>query len=314
MKIRPGPGYLRISLLSACNLRCSYCKPDSKRLPSITAPIDRMRSAIQFLYRFGIRKIRFTGGEPTLYKGLSELVSFVKSMDGDIHTAVTSNGVFLRSKAGELAVAGLDSINVSLDTLDSVKFHMLTGSDVLDDVISGIDAAARHIGNVKLNCVLIRDFNDKEADRLISFAANRGLDIRFIEFMPNRYSAPGDPRFVSGEEIRNQLPWDFRRLPGNPNSAARYYSASPLKIKIGFISPVSHPFCASCNRIRLTADGLLYNCLYDSTRLNLFDLLENDPERAQAEFEKLLRAKRFSGCNSNIHFAETLPSFSAIGG
>jgi cyclic pyranopterin phosphate synthase len=314
VNIKAGPRYLRISLLSACNLRCSYCKPDSKQLPSIVAPNAKVRSAIRFLHGFGINKIRFTGGEPTLYKSLSELVSFVKSMDGDIQTAVTSNGVLLKARAEELSTAGLDSINVSLDTLDSVKFRMLTSSGVLDNVISGIDAAARHIGNVKLNCVLIRDFNDKEADRLISFAENRGLDIRFIEFMPNRYSAPGDPRFVSGEEIRNQLPWDFRRLPGNPNSAARYYSASPLKIKIGFISPVSHPFCASCNRIRLTADGLLYNCLYDSTRLNLFDLLENDPERAQAEFEKLLRAKRFSGCNSSIHFAETLPSFSAIGG
>ena len=308
------PGYLRVSLLSACNLRCLYCLPEGSRRPTVSAPDDKVRSAIRFLHRFGIRKIRFTGGEPTLSKSLCGLVSFVKAMDEDVHTAITSNGVLLESKARELSSAGLDSANISLDTLDPAKFQALAGRHYLDRVISGIDAAAEYIGSVKLNCVLIRGVNDDEAEGLISFADSRGLDIRFIEFMPNRYSAPGDPRFISSEEIRDRLPWDFRVSPNKPNSAARYYTAPSLRIRVGFISSVSQPFCDGCNRIRLTADGLLYTCLYDSSNINLFDLLATDPMQVREKFEKLVRSKQSGGCNSTTDSAATLPSFSTIGG
>ncbi|MFQ6007835.1 MAG: radical SAM protein, partial [Candidatus Zixiibacteriota bacterium] len=232
MPINCTPRYLRVSLLSACNLRCSYCLPTGGRRPTTLISDDKLRSTIRFLHSFGIRKIRFTGGEPTLHKGLGELVSFVKKVDRNVHTAITSNGVLLESKAQVLSAAGLDSANISLDTLDPVKFRALTGSDNLDRVISGIDAAAEYIGNIKLNCVLIRGVNDDEVDRLISFADSRGLDIRFIEFMPNRFSVPGDPRFISSEEVRNCLPWDLRPTPGQPNSAARYYTVPSLRIRV----------------------------------------------------------------------------------
>lgn len=314
MKIKHQPRYLRVSLLSACNLKCSYCQPPGKQRPAILAPEDKVRAAIRFLHRSGIRKIRFTGGEPTLYKNLSGLVAFIREMDENVHTAVTSNGLLLKSKARALARTGLNSANISIDTLDPDRFYKLTGSSDLNRVISGIDAAAEYIDKVKLNCVLIRGVNDHEADKLISFADSRGLDIRFIEFMPNRYSAPGDPRFISSEEIRNRLPWDFEPLPGAINSAARYYGSPSLKIKVGFIDSVSHPFCNGCDRIRLTADGLLYTCLYDSNRINLFDLLASDPDRARAEFDKLVESKRFGGCHTGTRAASSLPSFSAIGG
>ena len=280
----------------------------------VLAPEDKVRSAIRFLHHCGIRKIRFTGGEPTLFKGLCGLVSFVKEMDGNVHAAITSNGVLLKSQAKDLSTAGLDSANVSLDTLDPAKFRALTSRDHLGHVTSGIDAAAEHIGHVKLNCVLIRGVNDDEVDRLISFADRRGLDIRFIEFMPNRYSGPGDPRFISSEDIRNRLPWSFRLLPSKPNSAARYYTASPLRIRVGFISSVSHPFCGGCDRIRLTADGFLYNCLYDPDGINLFDLLVADPRQARAEFERLVESKQFRGYHGAANSTTTLPLFSTIGG
>ena len=314
MNITRMPGYLRISLLSACNLRCWYCMPSSKFRPTVTTPDNKVRSAIRFLYDFGIRKIRFTGGEPTLSRSLCGMVSFVKEIDGNIHTAITSNGVLLKSKVKSLSAAGLNSVNISIDTLDPVKFHALTGSDCLSSVISGIDAAAEYISQVKLNCVLIRGVNDNEVDKLISFANSRGLDIRFIEFMPNRYSAPGNPRFISGDRIRDRLPWVLQALPDRTNSAARYYSATALKIKVGFISPVSHPFCNTCNRIRLTANGLLYSCLYESSNINLFELLAADLYRAQAEYKKLLQSKQFSGCHGASESDAALPSFSAIGG
>ncbi|MFH1893762.1 MAG: radical SAM protein [Candidatus Zixiibacteriota bacterium] len=314
MRISHTPRYLRVSLLSTCNLQCSYCQPGGKYRPAVLAVEDKVCSAIRFLHGSGIRKIRFTGGEPTLSKGLCRLVSFVKAMDKDVHTAITSNGVLLESKAKELSRAGLDSANISLDTLDPAKFRALTGSHVLNRVISGIDAAAEYIGDVKLNCVLIRGVNDDEADRLISFANSRGLDIRFIEFMPNRYSASGDPRFVSSEEVRARLPWDFRAAPTGANSAARYFTDPSLGIRVGFISSVSSPFCAGCDRIRLTADGLLQTCLYDSNNINLFDLLADDSRRAQAEFMELARLKRFRGCHNAAKPTTSLPSFSAIGG
>lgn len=308
------PKYLRVSLLSACNLQCSYCLPPGINRPTVVAQDDKLRSAIRFLHGSGINKVRFTGGEPTLYKGLSELISFVKSLNEDIHVAITSNGVLLNKIAEELALAGLDSINISLDTLDPDKFKVFASQDYLKRIISGIDRAAAYINSVKLNSVLIRGVNDDETEKLILFAESRGLDIRFIEFMPNRYSAPGDPRFISSEEIRGRLPWDFQEFPNNSSSAGRYYTAPSLKIRIGFISSVSHPFCESCDRIRLAANGLLYACLYESSNINLFELLMVDPDQAQTEYIKLLQSKQFGGCHGAGKSGAALPSFSAIGG
>jgi cyclic pyranopterin phosphate synthase len=273
-----------------------------------------VRSAIRFLHGAGIRKIRFTGGEPTMYEGLDGLVSSVKSVDKNVHTAVTSNGVLLESLAEPLAVSGLDSINISLDTLDPAKFHALTGRDYLPRVLAGIDAAVRHLGRVKLNTVLMRGFNDGEVERLIAFGAERGMPVRFIEFMPNRYSAPGDTRYISNEEIRSRLPWELDALPADPGAAARYYRAADLNVPVGFISPVSRPFCVGCNRIRLAADGLLYSCLYDSTHIDLFELLASGTGAAQAELDRLMESKRYGGTCHAHHSISKLPSFSAIGG
>lgn len=314
MNHRHTPRYLRVSLLSACNLRCSYCLPPGKQRPTVSAPEEKVRAAIRFLHGFGIRKIRFTGGEPTLSESLTNLISFIKTIDTDLRTAITSNGVLLASKSRDLSAAGLDSINISLDTVDAEKFRALTGRDCLKQVISGIDAAVEHIGDVKLNCVLIRGVNDDEAEKLILFADGRGLDIRFIEFMPNRYSAPGDARYISSDTIRDRLPWEFRPVPGNPSNTARYYSSPSLGVKVGFIDSVSHPFCSACDRIRLAADGFLYTCLYEPNGINLFELLAGDPDDAREKVRTLLESKTFGGCRSGPDSISTLPSFSAIGG
>jgi cyclic pyranopterin phosphate synthase len=280
----------------------------------VIAPPDKVCSAVQFLIDQGVKKIRFTGGEPTLYSDLIEMVSFVKKLDKNIHIAITSNGVLLRSKVKSLSAAGLDSINISIDTLDPVKFKTLTGSNNLDKVISGIDAAVEHVKHVKLNCVLIRGVNENEIEELVSFANSRELDIRFIEFMPNRYNASKNPHFISGEEVRKRLPWDLHALPADSNGTAYYYSSSSLNKKVGFINPVTHSFCYSCNRIRLTANGLLYSCLYQSDCIDLFKLLTIDPARARSEYYKLVQSKRFNGCRDYGDSDTSLPSFSIIGG
>lgn len=314
MKTSCTPRYLRVSLLSNCNLKCSYCRPSDQHQSAVQAPIEKVRAAIRFLHRSGIRKVRFTGGEPTLYKGLPELVSFVKNLDQDVHTGVTSNGILLGPMIRELSDAGLDSVNISLDTLDPARFQALTGRSLHKEVISGIDAAVEHISRVKLNCVLIRGVTDDEIERLILFADNRGLDIRFIEFMPNCYSTPNDPRFISTDEIRTRLPWSFTTLPHEGSSAARYCVSPSLRIRVGFICSVSHPFCSRCDRIRLTADGMLHTCIYDSGGINLFNLLVTDSEIAQIEYEKLVQSKHLKGRRRPDVFDSTLPSFSAMGG
>jgi cyclic pyranopterin phosphate synthase len=308
------PRYLRVSLLSACNLNCSYCLPEGQAEPALVASADRLCPAIEFLIRAGIRKVRFTGGEPTLHKDLATLVASVKAMDSDVHAAITTNGVLLESLAPDLASAGLDSANISLDTLDRARFQSITGRDQLDKVVSGIDTAAQHIGRVKLNCVLVRGTNDAEVPDLIRFADERRLDIRFIEYMPNRFSAPGDPRFISGDEIRGRLPWNLNPLPVKPASAARYYTAPELRIRVGFISPISHPFCSGCDRIRLAADGKLYACLFDSGAVNLYDVMAIGSRRAKAELAKLVELKRFGGCRGAVDGPGDLPSFSTLGG
>ena len=314
MKGNRSPRYLRVSVLSACNLNCSYCRPHGQAEPALVAPVDRLCSAIELLHKAGIRKVRFTGGEPTLYKGLATVVTKVKTIDCNVHTAITTNGVLLNSLAPGLASTGLDSANISLDTLDPQKFHSLTGRDQLEQVVSGIETAAQHIGRVKLNCVLMRGINDSEAHKLIMFAEERGLDIRFIEYMPNRFSAPGDPRFISGDEVRGRLPWNFDPLATKPGSAARYYSAPELKIRVGFISPVSHPFCSGCDRLRLAADGKLYTCLFGSGSLNLFDMMADDSTEAESALENLFELKRSGGCRGGKDTPRDLPSFSTLGG
>lgn len=314
MRINRLPRYLRVSLLSACNFNCSYCRPEGLAEPALVASADKLCAAIEFLYRAGIRKVRFTGGEPTLHKDLATVVARVKAMDSSVHTAITTNGVLLESLAPGLASAGLDSANISLDTLDRVRFQSITCRDQLDRVVGGIDAAAHYINRVKLNCVLVRGTNDAEVPDLIRFADERRLDIRFIEYMPNRFSAPGDPRFISGDEIRGRLPWDLSPLPVKPASAARYYTAPDLKIRVGFISPISHPFCNGCDRIRLAADGMLYACLFDSGAINLYDVMAIGSRRAKAELAKLVELKRFGGCRGAVDRPGDLPSFSTLGG
>ena len=306
--------YLRVSLLSACNLNCSYCRPEGEAGPVLVAPADRTCSVIDFLIQAGIRKVRFTGGEPTLHKDLAAVVARVKALDNSVHTAITTNGVLLETLAPALASAGLDSANISLDTLDPAKFHSITRRDQLDRVITGIETTAQHIKRVKLNCVLVRGTNDEEVPDLIRFADARGLDIRFIEYMPNRFSAPGDTRFISGDEVRRRLPWDLRPLPVKPASAARYYAAPELSIRVGFISPVSHPFCSGCDRLRLAADGMLYACLFDSSAVNLFEVMAAGSRAVEAELAKLINLKRFGGCRGAVDRPDDLPSFSTLGG
>lgn len=315
MQNKFGARYLRVSLLSACNLNCFYCRPSGQDDgPQLMAPYDKVAASIRLLYKLGIRKVRFTGGEPILYRRLPELLELVKELDSSVFTATTTNGTNLESLARPLAAAGLDSVNISLDTLDRAKFQKITNFDSLAKVKAGIAAATEHIGEVKLNCVLMRGVNDSEAAEMIAFADRMGVDIRFIEFMPNRHAAPGDARFMSGDELRTKLPYKLNLLPAPRGSAATYYGADDLMIRVGFINPVSHPFCAECDRLRLRADGFVHGCLFSPEAVNLYELLDQNIEVAQAALETVLATKRLDGCQNLTMLDDDLPSFLRLGG
>lgn len=307
--------YLRVSLLNYCNLSCFYCNPtiDFGRRAS-TADASLLTDAIATLHRFGVRKVRFTGGEPTLHKGLTALISTTKALSDDMFCALTTNGLHLTALAKPLAAAGLDSVNISIDTLQPGKFTRITGVDAVARVSAGIKAAVSIIPEVKLNCVVMKGINDDEVPDLVAFANDLGIDIRFIEYMPTRGNVSQRDLYVPGDTIRTSIPNDLSPLPGPQSAAARYYGAPDLFIRVGFINPVSHSFCAHCNRIRLTSDGYLYGCLFSPERVNLFDHLGRGTESVRQVLQQTLDGKRFFGCAVGKKATTDLPSFVDMGG
>lgn len=307
--------YLRMSLTSGCNLNCFYCRPSSEKTATTTMrSLDQCQSALKLLCRLGINKVRFTGGEPTLNKHLPDLIQCTRQLNRENLTAITTNGMLLKRLSPSLASAGLDSANISLDTINRDKFKKITGIDGLDKVIEGIDAAIDHIEQVKLNCVVIKGVNDDELEKLAHFAGEREIDIRFIEYMPTKHNSRDSRGYLSGDDVRSSLPFDLVPAATNPSSAAQYYFSPELNIRVGFINPVSHSFCALCDRIRLASDGRLYGCLFSGDSVNLFSLLDQSFEYAEERISRLIADKQYLGCPGTFDKAASLPSFIEMGG
>lgn len=308
--------YLRVSLLKACNFNCFYCLPPSItsiRYGDITKP-QKFKQAIAALTAMGVRRVRFTGGEPTLYRELCELISFSKSLDGELETALTTNARLLKRQAAELAAAGLDSVNISLDTANRQKFKEITGVDSLERVLAGVKAACDHFSQVKLNVVAMRGVNDDEFGDLVNLANDFGVDIRFIEYMPSRYGERRESGYISAEEILKLIPYDLQQEPTEGSTPARYYRAEGLTSRVGFITSISQPFCHSCDRIRLTSDGNLYTCLFSNRSINIFSLLKENPKLDLAAMTKFIAGKEFVAERMSLADQEYRPSFSEIGG
>jgi molybdenum cofactor biosynthesis protein A len=280
--------YLRISVTDRCNLRCRYCMPAEglEWLPrqEILSFEEITRLAGVFHDR-GVRKIRFTGGEPTVRKDLPGLVAMVRERCPSATLHMTTNGLTLRRDAAALKQAGLSGLNVSLDSLDPATFAAISRRDRFAETWAGIETAyALGFRPLKLNCVVLKGANDHEAPALVALTRDRDFDVRFLEYMPYGHANMLQPEYVSGEEIRRRieeagyilepLDWD-----GGP---ARSYRVPGYRGRIGFITAVSHHFCGACNRLRLTADGYFVNCLYGEKRLNL-----RDPLRSGADDDEL---------------------------
>lgn len=299
----PGPrdafgramNYLRISLTDRCNFRCLYCMPATgmqfqPRDEMLTD--DELIRLVGVFAEAGVTKLRLTGGEPTIRPHLVELVRAFKAFPNIQEIAMTTNALLLSRNAGELKEAGLDRVNVSIDTLDPVRFKFMTRGGRFDLVWRGIEEADRvGLGPIKLNTVVVRGQNDHEVAEMARLTIDRPWQVRFLEIMPMEgVGMVYDEGLVTSEETRHRLEEVFgplEELPAPPADPARTWRIPGAAGTIGFISPISEPFCETCNRIRLTADGNLRLCLLHADEVNL-----RDPMRAGADDAELLAILR----------------------
>lgn len=273
---------LRVSLTDRCSLRCTYCMPFNfdKWLPSETLlSATELVKVIEIAVSQGVSEVRLTGGEPLLRPDIVEIVSRINSLEKAPELSMTTNGVALAKVAKALAEAGLRRINISLDTLDWERFKRLTFRDRYDDVIEGI-AAARDAGlaPIKINTVLMRGINDDEALPLLKWALSENLNLRFIEQMPlDAGDAWTRSNLITADEIYQQLNSEFELTPvsnrGSSPAEEFYINGGPATV--GIIGSVTRSFCANCDRLRLTSDGQLRNCLFSNEETDLRSILRN---------------------------------------
>lgn len=286
--------YLRISVTQRCNFRCLYCMP---KIPFDYQPKENLLS-FEELFLFvkaaideGIEKIRITGGEPLLRKDLSIFIKMISDYKSDIDLAITTNGFLLKDFAKDLKNAGLKRLNISLDTLDHKKAKTLAQKDVLDSVLSGIDEALNLDLKVKLNTVALKNLNDDELISLLEFAKSKKAQIRFIEFMENTH-AYGKLQGLKRDEIIQILSqkYQIQLIKKDEKAPVSIYKADDYKF--GIIDPHSHEFCDSCNRIRLSAEGLLIPCLYFDEALSIKEAVRKGDIKAAVEIlQEVLRNK-----------------------
>lgn len=273
---------LRISVTDRCNIRCFYCMPEKSAQFMPAASLLSFDAIMRFLNAavpLGIRKVRLTGGEPLLRPKLHELVTRIASVAAVNDLALTTNGVLLQKWAKPLYQAGLRRLNLHLDTLDRKRFQHLTRRDDLPEVLAGLDAAQQAgFQKIKLNAVAIKGFSEPDLIDLVSFGRERDIEVRFIEFMPlDGQQIWNLDRVLTADRMIATLSREFGQLSAvleaDPRAPATEYSF-PDGYKVGFIASVSRPFCGNCNRLRLTADGKLRNCLFARDELDVRHLLE----------------------------------------
>ena len=260
--------YLRVSVTERCNLSCVYCgKTDcAKKDGELTA--QEIAGIASAFVRRGVTKIRLTGGEPLVRGDICDIAARLGALPGLRTLALTTNGVYLAQYAQDLKNAGLDSVNISLDSTDGSTYRKLTGADVLHRVFEGIDEAKRvGLAPIKLNAVLMRGVNEDSAGALIDLARTQDIDVRFIELMP--FSDAGEDRscVVTNDELLKKF--SFLRPLRVQDGTAQLYTADGFRGRVGFISPISRRFCGTCNRMRLLSNGRVKLCLGDDTTVDM---------------------------------------------
>lgn len=288
---------LRISVTDRCNLRCFYCMPAENVVFRPRAEIlsfEEIARFVRIVASLGVDKLRLTGGEPLVRHGLPRLVAMLTATPGIRDVALTTNGMLLTEQADDLYRAGLKRLNVSLDTLDPRKFEEMTRRQGLQRVLDGIFAARRAgFERIKVNAVAIRGVNDDEIVPLVRFAREHDLEMRFIEFMPlDADAAWQNEQVLPGAEILAAIEREIGPLEpvegSDPSQPATDYQFADGSGRVGLINPVSQPFCSTCNRLRLTAEGKVRNCLFSTVEWDARDLLRGGAD--DAEIEALVRS------------------------
>lgn len=315
---------LRISVTDRCNIRCFYCMPAGIvqfKPRSELLTFEEIERFVRVLAEMGINKLRLTGGEPLVRHGLPRLVAKLAAVPGIEDIAITTNGLLLSDQAQALREAGLNRLNISLDTLDADRFREISRRDGLERVLEGI-AVAQRIGfdKIKLNAVAIKGLTEPDVVPLGRFARERGLELRFIEYMPLDADGGWDnEQVLSGDEIMGLLAEEFgplEPLDGDPSQPATDYRFTHGGGTVGFINPVTHPFCGDCNRLRLTAEGQVRNCLFSTVEWDARALLRgggNDMELAELVQACVAAKKAGHGINSS-EFIKPQRAMFQIGG
>jgi GTP 3',8-cyclase len=315
---------LRVSVTDKCNFRCRYCMPaeglewlEREQILSF----EEIERIVRLLAAMGVEDIRLTGGEPLVRRDLPVLVELLARTSGVHDLSLTTNGVLLDRFARPLVEAGLRRLNVSLDSLSHVRFAEITRRDALDRVLAGLAEAERYsqLRPIKINCVAIRGFTEEEVPALAQLARRKPYVVRFIEFMPlDADQAWKGDDVLTGGEIRALIEerWPLEEVPAKPSSTARRFRFADGAGEIGFVNPVSEPFCSSCDRIRLTADGQLRTCLFSRREWDLKTPLRQGASDAElAELIRFaVRHKELKHKISDPGFVRASRSMSQIGG
>ena len=287
--------YLRVSITDRCNYRCIYCKPEEQFEFIPHEEILRYEEIVEIIeeaVNLGVTKIRITGGEPLARKGVVDFIKKLREIKKLEDISLTTNGFFLSEYAEKLKDAGLDRINISLDSLQEEKYKTITRGGSLEKALKGIDSALKAgLLPIKINTVLIRGINDDEVEDFVRLALERPLNIRFIEFMPSGEELKDNYRdkFISVLEIKESLAekYSFRPIDINlGNGPAKYYQIKGGQGTIGFITALSQHFCEICNRIRLTSEGKLRPCLFSNMEVDIKQAIRN----AKTD-DKIIRSK-----------------------
>ena len=315
---------LRVSVTDRCNFRCQYCMPaeglawmEREQILSF----EEIERLVSLMTRIGIEDVRLTGGEPLVRRDFPKLVSMLSGLGTIEDLSLTTNGYLLGRDAPALAEAGLDRINVSIDSLERDRFFRLTRRDSMDQVLEGLEAimAQPSIGSVKVNAVAIRDFTEHEVPRFCELARSTGCQVRFIEFMPLDGDRSWDPsQVLTGAELRELVEriHPLEEVEREPSATARVFRFADGRGEIGFINPVSEPFCSDCNRLRLTADGKLRTCLFSIHETDLREPLRSGASDGEIEavIRGAVRAKELRHRISESDFLQPERTMSAIGG
>ncbi|MBT5401928.1 MAG: GTP 3',8-cyclase MoaA [Crocinitomicaceae bacterium] len=294
-----GHDYLRISLIERCNLRCFYCMPEDGIALRPRSHFMRNEEVLEIAKVFvdlGVKKIRLTGGEPLIRKDVDSIILELSKLP--VELAITTNAVRAHEFVGVFKQAGMKSINVSLDTLQSVRFEKITRRDEFNQVMSNIELLIREGFSVKVNAVLMKGENDDEIIDFIEWTKTAPIDVRFIEFMPFDGNQWQWDKKISFNKILDVISVKYgetaiHKLPALPNDTARNFKLNGAKGSFGIISTVTNPFCDSCNRIRLTADGKIKNCLFSNDESDLLSALRAG-QPIKPLIESAIKRKKFA--------------------